>query len=63
MIINLIAVDPEHDGHEDRLLQYRVPENSREFQLLTRLFNEHCIEFTTLSSPRRRIRKENEDHD
>jgi len=46
VIVNLIAIDPENDG---RILQYRIPENSREQQILEALLIDAEIEYTILS--------------
>lgn len=50
MIVNLIAVDPRDDN---RILQYRVPENSREIALLQELFDANNIEHAVLVARRR----------
>ena len=54
MIIRLIAVDPNPElGHSD-ILVYQVPENSREFKLLSRLLDEAHIEWCIIESSRHR---------
>lgn len=52
-IVNLIAIDPRDDS---RVLQYRVPENSREIALLQELFDANNIEHAVLA-PRPKPRK------
>lgn len=51
MIINLIVIDPRDDA---RILQYRVPENSRELGLLQELFDQFNIEHAILAKKPRK---------
>lgn len=54
MIIRLVAVDPRPrlDTKTD-LVVYQLPENSREFELLTEMLDERKIEWTVLKTPRK----------
>lgn len=54
MIIRLMAVDPHPraDSHTD-IVVYQLPENSREFELLTSLLDQAKIEWTVLVTPRK----------
>lgn len=50
MIVRVIAVDPRPRlGHSD-VLVYQVPERSREFEVLTELFDSAGMEWTTISA-------------
>lgn len=57
MIVRLIAVDPRPRKGESDLRVYQVPENSREMELLTELFDLAAIEWTVVSTPPRTPRK------
>ena len=46
MIVNLIAVDPRD---ATRVLQYRVPENSREIELLQEALDNLAIEYALVA--------------
>ena len=49
MIVRIMVVDPEPNGaRASDVLVYQVPERSREFQLLTQLFDQAGLEWTTL---------------
>lgn len=54
MIIRLMAVDPQPraDSQTD-IVVYQLPENSREFELLTALLDQSKIEWTVLKTPRK----------
>lgn len=52
MIIRLIAVDPRPRLGKSDLIVIQVPEKSREFELLTELFDAAKIEWTTIMPSR-----------
>lgn len=56
MIVRLLAIDPQPEPGRSDVLCYQVPENSREYAVLTDLFSKAKIEYTQLASkpPRRR---------
>lgn len=50
MIVRMIAVDPRPRKGEQDLRVYQVPEKSREFELLSELFDAAKIEWTVVQS-------------
>lgn len=54
MIVRVVVVDPEHD---DDLIVYQVPENSRAYHVLTQLLETAGYEWTTLASRKSRTTK------
>lgn len=55
MIVRLIAVDPNpRAGGQHDVLVYQVPENSREFEFLTQLFDMAKVEYTLIEPVRRK---------
>lgn len=54
MIIRLIAIDPRPRlGSKTDVVVYQLPENSREFELLTELFDKNGIDWSTIESKRK----------
>lgn len=54
MIVRLIVIDPKPAAGRSDILAYQVPENSREFALLTELFTKEGLEWETISIPRKK---------
>lgn len=54
MIVRLMAIDPApRVGSHTDVVVYQIPENSREYELLTTLFDKANIEWTVLKSKRK----------
>ncbi len=57
MIVRILAVDPRPRDKARDVVVYQVPEHSREFELLTELFEREGISWTTIESNKVRRKK------